>query len=361
MSHRYRVFRRGWGTFYCQDLTTGKQESLRTRDKSEAQRLVAARNEGEQAPSFSLQLARVYWRAGDPAAATRTWQHVMEEVLKQKSGPTRERWAAAIKETALDAVRDLVVLETRPEHFLRALEDGGVSTNMYLRRIQNFAIDMNWLPWPVLPKKRWPAVRFKEKRAITREEHDRILAREPNAETRALYELLWHIGGAQTDVASLSGESVDLQNRVISYRRIKSKSACHLHFGDEVAAILERLPREGPLFPRLAPMHEKHRAKEFHRRIHGLGIKGISLHSYRYAWAERARIAGMPERFAQESLGHASKAVHRAYSKKAQVSLPSLEEYERESAARKVVQVRFQTPGEAPSPKPEPTADEAAH
>ena len=360
MSQRYRVFRRGWGTFYCQDLTTGKQESLRTRDKTEAHRLVAARNESEQAPAFSLQLARVYWRASDPAAGNRTWQAVMDEVLRQKTGPTHERWVTAIKEPALDALRDLVVLETRPEHFLRALEHGGVSTNIYLRRIQNFAMDMNWLPWPVLPKKRWPAVRFREKRAITREEHDRIVAREPNAETRSFYELLWHIGGAQTDVASLTAESVDWQNRVISYRRLKSKSVCHLHFGDDVAAILDRLPREGPLFPRLAPMHEKHRAKEFHRRIRGLGIKGISLHSYRYAWAERARIAGMPERFAQESLGHGSKAVHRAYAKKAQVNLPSLEEYERQTAARKVVQIRFANSGERPASSPKPTAEEAA-
>ena len=267
MSQRYRVFRRGWGTFYCQDLTTGKQDSLRTRDRTEAHRLVAARNEGDQVPAFSLQLARVYWQAGDPAAAKRTWQTVMDEVLKHKTDSTRERWVVAIKDGAFDVIRDLVVLETRPEHFLRVLELGGVSTNMYLRRIQNFAMDMNWLPWPVLPKKRWPAVRFREKRAITREEHDRIVAREPNVEMRAFYELLWHTGGAQTDVASLTGEDVDLQNRVISYRRLKSRSVCHLHFGEEVAAVLERLPREGPLFPRLASVHEKHRAKEFHRRI----------------------------------------------------------------------------------------------
>ena len=58
-------------------------------------------------------------------------------------------------------------------------------------------------------------------------------------------------------------------------------------------------------------------------------IEGISLHSYRYAWAERAKTVGYPERFAQEALGHRSKAVHRAYAKKAHVILPSLEEYER--------------------------------
>ncbi|MCZ7640443.1 MAG: hypothetical protein M5U12_32935 [Verrucomicrobia bacterium] len=48
MKHRYRLFRRGWGTYYCEDRQTGKQETLRTRDKAEAYRLVAARNETEQ-------------------------------------------------------------------------------------------------------------------------------------------------------------------------------------------------------------------------------------------------------------------------------------------------------------------------
>ena len=54
------------------------------------------------------------------------------------------------------------------------------------------------------------------------------------------------------------------------------------------------------------------------------------MHSYRYAWAERAKTAGYPERFAQEALGHNSKAVHRAYARKAKVELLSLGEYERQ-------------------------------
>ena len=65
------------------------------------------------------------------------------------------------------------------------------------------------------------------------------------------------------------------------------------------------------------------------RACRRLKISGITLHSYRYAWAERARSCGYPERFAQEALGHNSKSVHRAYSKKAQVLIPTLEEYER--------------------------------
>ena len=66
------------------------------------------------------------------------------------------------------------------------------------------------------------------------------------------------------------------------------------------------------------------------------GINVFLLHSYRYAWAERAKKVGYPEWFAQEALGHGSKAVHRAYAKKAQVTLPPLEQYEAEYE-RKVV------------------------
>ena len=44
---------------------------------------------------------------------------------------------------------------------------------------------------------------------------------------------------------------------------------------------------------------------------------------------------GMPERFAQAALGHNSKAIHRAYAKKAIIIAPSLEEYEAKAAAAK--------------------------
>jgi hypothetical protein len=61
MKNRYRVFQRGWGTFYCEDLVTKKQTTLKTRDKDEANRLVAAKNETQDGPAFSRQLARMYW------------------------------------------------------------------------------------------------------------------------------------------------------------------------------------------------------------------------------------------------------------------------------------------------------------
>ena len=75
------------------------------------------------------------------------------------------------------------------------------------------------------------------------------------------------------------------------------------------------------------------RGRRFGRLLKKLKISGVTLHSYRYAWAERAKSCGFPERFAQEALGHASKAVHRAYAKKAKVLIPPLEEYERKFQA----------------------------
>jgi integrase len=112
-----------------------------------------------------------------------------------------------------------------------------------------------------------------------------------------------------------------------------------IHFGRDIEAILRRLPAAGPLFSYVQSVRAGDRATEFKQRCEGLGIKGVSLHSYRYAWAERAKQCGYPERFAQEALGHNSKAVHRAYARKAKVKLPSLESYERQSAEGRIIQL----------------------
>jgi hypothetical protein len=53
-------------------------------------------------------------------------------------------------------------------------------------------------------------------------------------------------------------------------------------------------------------------AAEFRQGCQGLNIQGVSLRSYRYAWAERALQCGYPERFAQQALEYNSKAVHHA-------------------------------------------------
>ena len=193
------------------------------------------------------------------------------------------------------------------------MHKGSVSTNVFLRRIHNFALDMNWIPRSIIPKRQWPAVQFKDKRAITFEEHQAILGREQNHERKKFYELCWHLGGSQGDIASLKAEDVDWENKTISFTRKKTGVPVILHLGGEALNALEDLPGEGLLFPYLARVRAGDRATEFKQRCVGLGIQGVSLHSYRYAWAERAKTCGYPERFAQEALGHNSVAVHRAY------------------------------------------------
>jgi integrase len=114
---------------------------------------------------------------------------------------------------------------------------------------------------------------------------------------------------------------------------MKTDTVAIMRFDEDMAEILRDLPGSGPLFPYLRTVRSGDRATEFKQRCTGLGIKGVSLHSYRYAWAERAKKAGYPERYAQVNLGHNSKAMTRAYSRKAEVEMPSLSEYERQQKA----------------------------
>ena len=53
-----------------------------------------------------------------------------------------------------------------------------VGEGTHLRKLYNFCLSMNWLPWPVTPKRHWPEIKFKPKRVIPLEEHRRIVERE---------------------------------------------------------------------------------------------------------------------------------------------------------------------------------------
>jgi integrase len=343
MKARFRLVRRGLrnATFYCFDTVTLKRVSLKTGDRSEAQRLLHARNEAHIQPALNLHIARAYLSATDPEVRTRTWQQVMEIMATTRKGETLKRWNTAMKDSAFNRIRKISLLETKPEQLLQVLNAGTVSTNVFLRRMHNFAMDMSWLAWPVIPRRQWPVIEFKEKRALTEDEHLKIVAGEQAPEWRAYYELLWNVGGAQSDVAILRAEDVDWDMQVLTFSRSKTEMPVQLHFGETLSAVLKTLPAIGPLFPHVSTMKESDRAKAFSRRCRLVGVSGVSLHSYRYAWAERARTCGYPERFAQEALGHNSKAVHRAYAKKAAVKLPSLEQYENAHEQGKLVPVQF--------------------
>jgi integrase len=328
MKGQYAMFRRRKKIYYAYDRKTKRQESLRTTDKDEALRFLVAMNEASKECAMNLSLAQIYLKHSDPRNLRRTWQYVLDEIVKIKTGATQSRWRNARSDAAFDSIRDMQLLKTTADDLLRVLQKGTVSTNVYLRRIHNFALDMNWLSDPIIPRRQWPNVRYKPKRAILLHEHQKIIAREVNPERRAFYQLCWHIGASQGDIANLKASDVDWHDETISFFRRKSAVPVVLRLGKEALSVLKDLPSEGLLFPYLYNIRTGDRANEFRQRCQSVGIEGVTLHSYRYAWAERARACGYPERFAQEALGHQSKAVHWAYARKATVRIPSLEEYE---------------------------------
>ena len=349
VNHQYRLYQRKNGRFYAQHGRTGKQTSLKTMDRQAAELLLTALNEGTRDAQVSREVGLAYLSCSDPEARKRTWAWVFEQILSTKSKDTdnHRRWQVAIKDKAFNSIRTLPLVDTRAQDFLTVLEKGKVSTNVFLRRVHNFVLDMAWLARPIIVKRQWPQVKHKKKRAITLGEHQRIIAAEKNPERRDFYELIWQTGASQGDLARLRAEDIDWRTNIISFFRRKTGTAVSQRFGKRAAVILRRLPKKGLLFPNLAKVRSSDRATEFGQRCKLLQIEGVSLHSYRYAWAQRAKAAGYPERYAQLALGHNSKAIHQHYAGSAEGMIPSIEEYENRAALAGIIPAAPRTPSDA--------------
>jgi integrase len=338
---KYRLYRRHNGVFYWQDNTSKKQGTLRTTDKREAERQLNAMNESHRQPTLNLNLARTYLAAHDPKISQRTWQAVMDEMARHGIPSTQERCARGFRSKAYNPLRNKPLVQTTGEDLLTIIHANGNCVAHYLRRLHNLAVDLGWLLWPILAKRTWPKIRSRSKRAITAEEHEAVIASEKNPERRAYYELLYETGAAQTDAANLTAEDIDWENGVLIYRRKKLgpfSEPCRLTIGKKLEALLKTLPSTGDLFPNIKTTSANRRSAEFRRRCCVAGITGVSLHSYRHSWAQRAKSCGYPQRFAQEALGHSSRAIHETYAKAAFVICPALDEYEA-AAAQKIIEM----------------------
>jgi integrase len=271
----------------------------------------------------------------------RTWLEVMDEMATHGIPATQERCARAFCSKAYNSIREKPLVQTTGADLLAIIHANGNCVAHYLRRLHNLAVDLGWLAWPILAKRAWPKIRSQSKRAITADEHRAVIASEKNSERRTYYELLYETGAAQTDAANLTAENIDWKNRILVYRRKKLgpfSEPARLTIGSKLRQLLQSLPSSGDLFPNTKKTSANHRSAEFRRRCRVAGIDGISLHSYRHAWAQRAKACGYPQRFAQEALGHGSRAIHETYARGAIVVCPALEEYELASA-KKVIRV----------------------
>jgi integrase len=256
----------------------------------------------------------------------------MAQLQARGKDSSRERYETAFKSPAFDGLRNKTLLETNVDNFFAVFKNGKASSVCFLKRLHNFALSLGWIAVPIVAPCLWPKYEPKDRRGITRDEHETILAREKVAEWKLYLELLWETGAAQSDAVHFTAEDIDWQTRTLSYFRQKTGSLAQFTISRALAKVLSELPTTGVLFPNLSRFSANDRASRFRRRCHNAGVFGVTLHCYRYAWAERAKVVGMPERFAQAALGHNSKAIHRAYAKKAVIIAPSLEDYEKNAA-----------------------------
>ena len=71
MKERFKMFRRKGGMFYARDTATMGKESLGTKDRVQASRLVAAKNQAQEQPALNKGMAKVHLAAASPEFASR--------------------------------------------------------------------------------------------------------------------------------------------------------------------------------------------------------------------------------------------------------------------------------------------------
>lgn len=328
MKNTYKLFQRK-KKWYLETIGTKKRKkrkSLGTESKEEAEKILNHLNFAKNESTLSLVIVKELLRTADSDLSLRTWQNVFEKLSNQGSDSTQERKKRAFRRGGrFESIREKLLIETSSEDFDGIIKFGEISTTNYLKQAQTYAVNRRWLLEPVLnPEEIHTPKRKREPRGVTWEEHQRIISHEENVERANYNRVLFLTGAAQTDAANFRREDFNSKTGILRYNRKKTGRPCSLSIGEELRDLLEWLPNEGFLFPSIQSVGHRQRAQEFRRRTGILGIVGITLHSYRYAFAERAAEAGIPERLVSGALGH-SVAVHRAYARNSEPVCPVIE------------------------------------
>jgi hypothetical protein len=284
----YRLYQRSNGIFYAENVNTNKQATLKTRDPAAAARLLAGMNQAAEQPALNVAMAKVYLGAKSPLFCSRTWGDLMMAMAAGYSAATLIRYEKFMKSAPVQSLNRLPLVHTDSGHFLAVLfhPRAGVSTNVWLRITHNRALDLGWILTPVMPKKAWPDIEYKEKRAITIEEHHRVVASERIDDYRAYFQVLWETGGSQTDIANMHRDQVDPTGTYLSFKRKKVKSKkrrknllagkVSFFIGQRLRQLLEILPPEGFLFPRLRLLSEDERASHFKKVCKRVAVEGVN-------------------------------------------------------------------------------------
>jgi hypothetical protein len=87
----------------------------------------------------------------------------MDEMARHKKGDTQKRWERAMREKPFDMIRAQVLIQTKSQDFLDVMANGTVCTNIFLRRLHNFALEMDWIAKAMIPRRQWPKIEFESK------------------------------------------------------------------------------------------------------------------------------------------------------------------------------------------------------
>ena len=254
-----------------------------------------------------------------------TWDNLIQIFCANGKQTTKDRKLNEFKQKRWHDFKRMPVADTTGSDFLELIQKGGQMTQVYLAALQTLALDIGAIGHHILPKKHWPKIHKEQKRAITEAEHRMLVSNLRTWRWKLFLQILWETGAAQADAASFRIEK--LEGNVIEYHRQKTGQRAALRVSEELLTSLHSAAcgrSTGYFLPGIQKLESKDRAGIFRRACKRVGIEGVTLHSYRYAWAERAFEMGIPERLAMVALGHNSAAIHRAYAKNAKVVAPCL-------------------------------------
>ena len=151
-------------------------------------------------------------------------------------------------------------METTADDFFAIFKEGKVSIVHFLKRLHNFALTIGWIAVPIVAPYLWPKYEPKDRRGITRDEHESILAKEKKCGMEI-------VSGTSLATArrrampNFKAEDVDQQTRMISYFQQKIGSLAQFTISQALETVLSHLlTTTGALFPKLSTFTANDRA-----------------------------------------------------------------------------------------------------
>jgi len=256
----------------------------------------------------------------------KTWGELITVFGSIGKEPTIARKCQEFRQARWKALEGKPIGETKGMDFIELLNAGGAMTAVYLHALQNMALECGDIYRPILAKKWWPKHEKVKKRAITWEEHCRLSQNVSRRSWKWYLTILWETGAAQADAADFRLDFI--KDGVMTYSRAKNGRRAAFKLSKVMLQVVQEAAggrTSGFILPTIQREGTNCRATVFRNLCRRLGIQGVTLHSYRYAWAVRAFEMGIPERLAMVGLGHNSSAVHHAYASGARLVAPALE------------------------------------